>query len=249
MRPFRLGALLIFIANCTATASPIMLDVDASNAPASETQAGFTRMTHSSLLNDATNGAFSPTATVGGVTVTASHTVGTSPHFRDRGIGSPTVPTPPYQNLLRDFIGNEGVDGAAITVTISNLPVGTYQISTFHNDWNVAGLLNYFDIFVSDALVTNQLVVDNAIYSNSSLSYLGESFLVQSNGTSNISIRIVEDSTTNRVRFNGIIISDALPTMAVPEPGTFVVLGMMLAICGCFAYGRRRRVVAASAQL
>jgi len=147
------------------------------------------------MTGNGVNGFFSPTATVNGVTVTATPTVSTSRGFRDRGIfGVGTLPPPPVPNVLRDFIFAFQSGGSAeISVTIESLPVGLYAIRTFHHDWNVGSAANMFSIIASDASGANQLKVSGAGYSNSDLFDNGQLFFVQSNGTDDILIRIVGD--------------------------------------------------------
>jgi hypothetical protein len=216
-------------------AAPIRLDVDAFDAPASETEIGFTRMTAAGMTGDAINGNFAPAATINGVTVTASFVVGNM-QFRDRGIASATVPPPPFQNLLRDFIGsdNNPAGNTEIDVRIAGLAAGQYEITTFHHDWNVASLNNLFDIVVNDANGMGQLLVNDATFNNTD-PYFGETIFVTSNGVDDILLRIISDanaSVDHRVRFNGIVIA------AVPEPASIAL--WTLGSLG-LAWGARRR--------
>ena len=185
---------------CFASLWRPSLDVDGSDASPLETELGFTRMTDPGMTGDAGNGAFSPAGADEGVTVTVTG----GDQYRDRGV-PPTAQT--YPQLVRDFIGRDGVN-AQITVTISGLPAGPYEITSFHHDWFVWADLNYFDIRVDDALGTNRLVVDDALFPQSE-DYTGESYFVSSNGVDDVVLRIRESSATNRVRFNGLVLESA----------------------------------------
>ncbi len=215
----------------SAWANVLRFDVDAANAPADETQAGFTRMTDPAMNGNAANGTFAPTATVDGVTVTATQVVGSSRGFRDRGVGGPVAPPGPFQNVLRDFIFSEGVDGSEIEVTVSGLGAGVYQFNTYHHDWNVGGnAANVFDILVTDARGTDQLLIDDGTFVNAGTD-TGQEFIVASDGVNDIVLRVIEDSATNRTRFNGLSI------VAVPEPHSLAVWGLL----GLAGYGYQRR--------
>src|SRR5262249_16816233 len=73
-------------------------DVDAYDAPASETQTNFVRMTSPTMTGNSTNGTFSPSAVLNGVYVTATASGG----FRDRG-STGALATDPLASVLRDF--------------------------------------------------------------------------------------------------------------------------------------------------
>src|SRR6185503_13652745 len=122
-------------------------DVDAADAPASETQTGYTRMTTPTMTGNATNGTVSPTAALNGVTVIATADGG----FRDRGTGS-TLTNQALAALLRDFIFKDGA-GGAISISVGGLPAGWYDVRSFHFDNSNLGALtdNAFDLEVQDA--------------------------------------------------------------------------------------------------
>lgn len=218
-------------------AGVLRFDVDALDASASETQAGFTRMADPNVLGDFANGVISPTGTAGGVTVTATTLGSNGSGFRDRGIGNANNPPGPYQNLLRDFISSNPAGDAEIRVTIQNLLPGSYQISTFHHDWHVAHRLNPFDILATDALGTDQLKVDNADWQSGG-QYFGETFFVTSDG-SDITLRVIDQGTFNGVRFNGLTIS------SVPEPGALAIWSLS----ACVLVGTRKRRPGASSRM
>lgn len=178
----------------------VRFDVDGSDAPAGETETGFVRMTDPGMSGDAGTGAFSPAGTSNGVTVTATG----GNQYRDRG-----TPPPPqtYPQLTRDFIGVDGA-GAEVTVTISGLPGGEFRVTSFHLDWFVWSNLDLFDIAVDDVLGTERLVVNDADVPNDT-DHLGFSYTVFANGVDDVVLHLREDSATNRVRFNGLIIEAA----------------------------------------
>ncbi|MBZ0268847.1 right-handed parallel beta-helix repeat-containing protein, partial [bacterium] len=173
-------------------------DVDASDAPAGETEPGFVRMTDPSITGNSGNGDYFPTGTDGGITVNVLLTTGVGTGFRDRGLRPGQTTTP---ELLRDFVYADGAS-AEIRVGIPGLPAGSYLLTSYHHDWFGAGL---FDIYVDDVIGTNRLVVDAA--SATLLEYYGESYVVESNGVDQIVIYVRPESGFEQTRFNGLTIS------------------------------------------
>ena len=194
------------------SSSAIRIDLDGVDSPPEETQEGFNRLSGRFIVGDSANGDFTPTTVVNGVSVNVNRIVGTSTQFRDRGIADATTPPQPFQNLLRDFLGVDGA-GATIEVTLQGLPNANYIVSSFHHDWNVTAAENIFDIFVDDALGTNRIVKDDAIFNDDS--GIGEAYEIQSSGSGEIKIRVVEDSATDRVRFNGISLHPLIESLNV----------------------------------
>ena len=184
----------------------LSFDVDANNAGAEVTQSGFVRMTEPSM-NGNGNAGYSPTATLAGVTVTA-----TGERFRDRGV-PPGTQT--YPQVVRDFLAGVG-PATEITVTIAGLPAGTYSVTSFHHDWAVWSNPHPFDILVDDTNGTGQLLVDDADYFEL-VDYLGITYLVESNGVDDVVLHVVE-SGNESVKFNGITISKILATDVANTP-------------------------------
>ena len=177
----RIGwCVLLLLASSAHLSSQVwQFDVDASDAPASATQTGYTRTTAPAITGNSTNGAFSPTATLNGVTLTATVAGG----FRDRGIGN-LLTNEPMAALLRDFIFTDGA-GATINVTISNLPAGSYDVRSFHFDNLNLGALDAFELLVQDADGSRTLT--NLLWSIS-----GSRFSVRSDGTTAVLITVIE---------------------------------------------------------
>ena len=89
---------------------PFEVDLDASDAPGSETQFGFLSMTDPTIIGNAVNATVSPTVTNEGVTITATQTTSGTNGFRDRG-EDPSDP-PPFTEVIRDFIFADGANGS-----------------------------------------------------------------------------------------------------------------------------------------
>ena len=122
------------------------------------------------------------------------------------------------------------------------MPAGEYQFNTYHHDWNVGGSANnIFDILVTDAVGADQLLIDDGTFVNAGVD-TGQQFLVESNGMDDILLRIIEDSSTNRTRFNGLSIT-TLELAVVPEPASVAIwtlLGLGLASFGYFRFRRTK---------
>lgn len=228
-----LSTILLAVALCLCPAAHavlVMLDVEGDS---STTQAGFTRMTGAGMTGTAANGAFTPTATVDGITVTAA---GGILQYRDRGTAGLLFPphSEPYVNLLQEFIGKDG-DDASINVTISGLSAGYYNITSFHHDWNVWATAKFFDILVSDADGTNQLKMDDAFFASTQNPYLGETYSIHADGLNDVVLTFVEQGTasTAPVRFNGLILA------SVPEPSKGVLA--LMGAAGILGVRRRRK--------
>jgi hypothetical protein len=168
-------------------------DLDASDAPAAETQPGFMRMSVPGMTGDSTNGSFAPVATAGGITVTATAAGG----FRDRGAGN-LLAGEPKAPLLRDFIFTDGA-GAQIRISIEGLPAGTWDVRSFHFDNASLGSLanNAFDLVVQDARGT-------VSYRELLWSVEGSNFEVESDGAKPVTVIVRENNPNNRARFNGL---------------------------------------------
>ncbi len=175
----------------------IRADVDGYDSPPGETQPGFVRMSAPGMTGNGSNGIYHLTVTSGGITVRAS---GLS--WRDRDV-------PPshqsYAHVIRDMVGACG-EGAEITISVSGLPAGKFDVTTFHVDWHVAARPNHFDILVYDALGKERMVREHIEFAPD-VNYQGETYQVVSNGQDDVVIRLRENSESdNCVRFNGIVI-------------------------------------------
>ena len=194
MKILRLALVLIWAARCgLAQAQVWQFDVDAADADPSETQAGYARVTVPAMTGNSTNGTFSPTATLQGVTVTATASGG----FRDRDVGG-ALANQLLAALLRDFIFRDGA-GGTIDITLNGLPAGCYDVRSFHFDNSNQGALtnNMFDLVVQHAQGTET-------YPGLVWSLEGNNYRVCSDGATPILITVRESGIGNRVRFNGL---------------------------------------------
>jgi hypothetical protein len=168
-------------------------DVDAFDAPSSETLAGYARMSGASMTGNSTNGVFTPMATSGNVVVSAAARGG----FRDRGTGS-QLSGVANAELLRDFVFTDG-SGAEIVVTITGLPAGLYDARSFHFDNGISGAPqdNAFDLIVNDAS-------GESVYTTLPWSLAGSNYRLAADGSNSVSIIVREANSNNRARLNGI---------------------------------------------
>lgn len=112
----------------------------------------------------------------------------------------------PFPHLLRDFIALDE-DGGSLDVTISGLPAGYYEVTTFHFDRSVFASDNDFRLEITD---------DNGTSIGSTLSMpdlsgpiTGVLSYVESNGSDDVIIRVREQNENDRCRLNGIAITPA----------------------------------------
>lgn len=183
----------------------LLLDVDGFDAPAGETENGFTRLTDPALNGDTVNTPVTLTASAGGVTVTVAN----GNQFRDLGYaGSASDPnslgTQAFPHLLRDFIELDK-EGSSLDVTITGLPTGLYYLTTFHFDRGVFAADNTFRLEFTDANGTT-IGPDLAMpFPTSPIE--GVQTIVRSNGVNDVILRIRERGPSNRSRLNGLAIT------------------------------------------
>lgn len=211
-----LSAVLLSLAMAPAvSAAVIMLDIDSTQGGTSLiTQEGFS----SYDATQTTNGEGS--IDVDGVTVTFFGGLGGSRN-RATGGGGGT-----YDALLRDFLFKDGA-GAGVGVRLTGLPLGTYDVQSFHFD-SGAGITGTIQAEVRNPGGASTIVADAVPFSTEPVSY---QITVDDEGEV-IELIFREDDDLNRSRLNGLIIQP------VPEPGAAV---MTLAVAGLVMRRRRNR--------
>ncbi|MGD7651652.1 MAG: choice-of-anchor Q domain-containing protein [Verrucomicrobiales bacterium] len=188
-----------------------LLDIDQVDAASGLTENGFTRLSDPALTATAINVPVTLSASDGGVTVTVAN----GNQFRDRDYVTDSsdpndLGSQPFPHLLRDFIALDE-EGGSLDVTISGLPAGYYEVTTFHFDRGVFAENNDFRLEITDASGTStgttMAMPDLSEPITGVLSY------VQSNGSDDVIIRVREQSENNRCRLNGIAVT---PLAKVP---------------------------------
>jgi|GEM_PF-2657732 len=125
--------------------------------------------------------------------------------LRDRGVG-PLVPIG-HEDVLRDFI-HEGGDGAEVTVEVTGLVAGLHSFRTYHHDWNTwTNNTQYFSIHADDADGTDVLKVANGHYSDQMVPYMGETFILRSNGVDPVRFMVRPNTGSSVAMFNGMTIT------------------------------------------
>ncbi|QNN22487.1 PEP-CTERM sorting domain-containing protein [Planctomycetales bacterium ZRK34] len=182
------------------------------------------------------------TSSIGTVDVTLSApNVGgpiTNLGFRNRG--TLTGAFADASDLLGDEAKANGLTDTAdnsLFLTLSGLDAGVYEITTFHHDQAVAN--GIIDILLSDALGSDQLVVDDLIQTGGSAptSIATATFNFTANGIDDIIIELLEVQAINdhaEAVLNGFQLTFV---HAIPEPASASLLGF----AGVLAALRRSR--------
>ena len=201
-----------------ASAVVIMVDVNSTNGDTPlVTQPGFTSY-------DAGPGAGGATAertiTVDGVDITFFGGIDGSRQRTTGGGGE-------YDALLRDFVFNDGA-GAAVALRLANLPLGTYDVASFHYD-SLGGTPGMIQVEVRNQGVQNaQILADAVPFSPEPVRY---QITVDEAGEVLELVFRDDDPVNNRSRLNGFTIQ------TVPEP---TAAGALL-VGACLCTLRRRR--------
>ena len=221
-----LAGLLALCVGRSASAVVIRLDVDstynnvAGTTNPIVTQPGFTSY-------DAGSGAGGVTAErsidVDGVTITFFGGIdGSRQRNDDVGGGGGGE----YDALLRDFVFNDG-SGAAVALRLANLPLGTYDVSSWHYD-ALAGTPGMTQVEVRNQGVPNTVILADAVpFSPDPIRY---QITVDEEGEVLELVFRDDDPVNNRSRLNGIVIE------TVPEPTAAGIL-----LVGMAALSLRRR--------
>ena len=180
----------------TATAGPL------------STQAGFTSWDTTNVGTDGT------TITVEGVTFEVfGLNAANQSRVRTNANGTLNGGGGTFNDILGDFVFNEGADGRAIGLRITNLPVGMYTMQSWHHDLTIATPeVTQVEIRnQGDPVDPSQIVVPASLWSNSPLQY---PLAITTPGQ----VREVifrESSAGNRARFNGFTLSDVPPPLPI----------------------------------
>src|SRR5688572_1945705 len=121
-----------------------------------------------------------------------------------------------YDALLRDFVFNDG-NGAAVALRLTNLPLGTYDVQSWHYD-ALAGTPGMTQVEVRNQGVANAVILANEVpFSPEPIRY--QITVDQEGEVLELVFRDDDASTTTgRSRLNGFTIE------TVPEPTTAGVL-------------------------
>ncbi|MBI1368827.1 MAG: hypothetical protein GC162_09270 [Planctomycetes bacterium] len=167
----------------------------------------------------------------GTVSVSVSGEGGINVDFRDRG----DVTFDSIGDVLEDHIKGQT---AGLLLTLTDLAQGWYDMTSFHhegqNGTNAGGAGNLIDIYVSDALGSNRLVVDNLVTSGgtSPSSVAMPTYMIYSDGVNPITIFFDDVSPSDHETvLNGFTL------IAVPNPAA---LPAGLALMGLLMVRRRK---------
>ena len=224
MRLLVAGLLSLGVAR-SASAVTIMLDVDSTyNNVAGTTNPIVTMPGFASY--DAGSGAGGATAErsidVDGVTITFFGGIDGS-RQRNDDVGGGGGGT--YDALLRDFVFNDG-NGAAVALRLTNLPLGTYNVTSWHWD-SLPGTPGNTQVEVRNpgGAASRIILADEVPFSQDPIRY---QITVDLEGeVLELVFRDDDASTTaGRSRLNGFVIE------TVPEPTSAAVIGMSaLGLC------------------
>src|SRR5687767_5183284 len=225
------AALLLLGLAQVAPAVVIRVDVDSTHnetgQPANPiiTQAGFTSY-------DAGTGAGGATAersiVVDGVTIQFFGGLDGSRHRDESDVPTGGGGGGPFDALLRDFVFNDG-NGAAVAIRLTGLPLGTYDVQSWHWD-SLPGTPGNTQVEVRNQGVANTQILANEVpFSQDPIRY---QITVDEEGEILELVFRDDDAITTggRSRLNGFTIQ------TVPEPTSVAVIGT-----GAFALCLRRR--------
>lgn len=204
----------------SASAVVIMVDVDSTNGDTPlTTQPGFT----SYDAGSGAGGAMAErTITVDGVDITFFGGIDGSRQRATGGGGGE------YDALLRDFVFNDGA-GAAIALRLVGLPLGTYDVGSFHYD-SLGGTPGMTQVEVRNQGVAGSTIIlaDEVPFSTEPIRY---QITVDEEGEVLELVFRDDDPVNNRSRLNGFTIQ------TVPEPAA---AGTLLFAAGAWTIRRRR---------
>lgn len=155
---------------------------------------------------------------------------------RNRGVGDGSA----YDDLLQDFAFAEVGDGVYLYLRISGLPVGSYQMTSWHFDSLLLNLPdeNFMQIEVANQPGSNMSLSGTVLIDHFPLSPVAKTFGFEvTTAGQNKEIFFRDDTatfgTTKRARLNGFILA------SVPEPACGVMLlPAMLCALRCRSRGR-----------
>ncbi|MCC7475816.1 MAG: hypothetical protein IT425_10495 [Pirellulales bacterium] len=227
-----LGMACLCASRATASMISIAMDLDTTRTSSSNTGGTISTQPGFVSWNVTTLGTSGTTKTEQGVTFELFGFAGSN-QSRLRSAGDGGV----YNAITTDFVYNEGGSNRAIGLRITGLPVGNYDMQSWHYDSSFPPATN--DDFIQIEVRNqgeasdppNQTVVDAFEFSG-----LPASFVVPVTAAGQVKeIIFREDSATNRARLNGFTL-----TTGVPE----VSASVLLAVYGVIMVGRRFRASA-----
>jgi BNR repeat-containing family member len=182
-----------------ASAIDIAVDIDSTRISASDTsgtintQPGFTSW---NLTNVGTSGS---TITVDGITFEIFGLAAAN-QSRVRPSGNGTN----FNSMTTDFVFNQGSNGAGVGLRITGLPVGTYDMQSWHYDSTLNNSNEFVQIEVrNQGQASPPPVVDAFAFANSPASF--QVPVTAAGQVKEIVFR--EDSATNQTRLNGFTLT------------------------------------------
>jgi hypothetical protein len=207
-----LNASLFFAGPERASAIDIAIDIDSTRISASDTsgtintQPGFTSW---NLTNVGTSGS---TITVDGITFEIFG-LATANRSRVRTSGNGTA----LDSVTTDFVYNDGSGGAGVGLRIMGLPVGTYNMQSWHYDSTLNNSNEFVQIEVrNQGQASPPPVVDAFAFANSPASF--QVPVTAAGQVKEIVFR--EDSATNQTRLNGFTLTSPLTVELTLEVNT-----------------------------
>jgi hypothetical protein len=218
-------------------AATIAIDIDSTRLSGTDvsgtltTQPGFTSWDLTTFTQPAAP-AVGPTITEQGITFEIFGTSANNSRIRTAGGGGGSE-----NNILTDFVFNEGASGRAVGLRITNLPIGRYGMQSWHFDSGIAASENFIQVEVRDQGGPATLLVDKFPFGTSPAYF---AFDVTSVGQVREIIFREDDVANpagdnvdqNRARLNGFTLA------SIPEPSTLALAGVAL---GLAAWRARRK--------